>query len=124
LGSAGYNADVDVGDIAESARDEALTFLDTMESIQQGLVNMVAAGLWHAVEQKLLLLHRRELLELNEQENPEHWKLKEVEARLREAGIDIKSFASPCRHRDQKPAEVLACVVGGRVKSRDGSLVD
>lgn len=58
----GYSEDIDPGELAEKARDKSVEFLQTMKSVQQGLINMFAAGLWHLFEQKLLVLYHRELV--------------------------------------------------------------
>jgi hypothetical protein len=89
-----YSEDTDPADLAEQARNEAITFVQMMESIRQGLINMFAASLWHALEQKLLLLHRRELLDREERGNPKLWSLDEIKKRFKAAGVDIETFSS------------------------------
>src|SRR5438046_2353052 len=89
-----YSEDVDPADLFESAQDEALVFLDTMRGIEQGLINMSAAGLYHAFEQQLLVIHRRHLLDLHEESNPKLWRIEEVKRRLKDAGIDMEPFGS------------------------------
>jgi hypothetical protein len=89
-----YSEHTDPAALVDQARDEAITFFQRMESIQQGLINMFAVGLWHTLEQKLLLMHRRELLAPNEEGNSALWSLDEIKKRLEAAGIDIETFPS------------------------------
>jgi len=55
LGSAPVydDGDVDMGFLAEDANDKGQAFYDTMSSLHQTTLNLVAAGLFHLVEQHL-----------------------------------------------------------------------
>ncbi len=89
-----YAEDVDPADVVEDARNEALAFLDTMQGIKQGLINMFAVGLYHTFEQQLLLFHRRGLLRPHEQGKARLWEIGEAKERLKDAGINIEKFTS------------------------------
>lgn len=47
------DCDVDMGSLAESAFNKGLAFYETMSSLRQATLNLVAAGLFHLIEQHL-----------------------------------------------------------------------
>src|SRR4051812_41583636 len=46
----------DMSDVADSARDHSYSWWDTMNSLRQSMINLMAAGLYHLVEQQLSAL--------------------------------------------------------------------
>lgn len=55
---AGEYEDGDLGGAAEEAQDEGIAFYETMTSVRQTMLNLLAAGLFHLVEQQLAELCR------------------------------------------------------------------
>ena len=52
------NEYVDIGDIADAAQDHSLSWYEMMTSVRQTMRNLLAAGLFHLVEQQLAVLCR------------------------------------------------------------------
>jgi len=50
------NEYTDPGDVADSAQDHGNSWWDTMNSLRQSMVNLLAAGLYHLIEQQLSAL--------------------------------------------------------------------
>lgn len=53
---AGEDCDGDMADAAEAAQDEGLTFYETMLAMRQATLNLFSVGLFHLVEQQLVML--------------------------------------------------------------------
>lgn len=86
--------DADPADVVERAHDECMTFHGMMNDIRQGTVNLFCVGLRHLFEQQLLLLHRKELLKIEEENDAKLLKLGEVEKQLEASGIKISEYSS------------------------------
>lgn len=86
--------DADPADLAEAAFNRGLDFYTTMMDMAQGIRNMFAAGLYHLFEQQLLLLHRRELLDFEEENDANLFSLNQAGKRLASHGICIEEFHS------------------------------
>jgi len=65
-----------------------------MSGLRQGLQNMSAAALYHLYEQQVMLFHRREVLDLGEENDAALFKHSVFRERLLRYGIDVKTFAS------------------------------
>jgi hypothetical protein len=79
--------DYDPGDYFESAFDEGLEFYQLMHDTRQGLVNGLAAALYHLFEQQLCEFYR-----LGAWDKKAVLSGMEAEARLRALGVDIAKF--------------------------------
>jgi len=81
--------------VTERALDREAEYICQMRRIQQGLVNLFAAGLYHALEQQLAILYRRELTW--PQETKDHRVATDpcavTAARLLVGGVDIAEMA-------------------------------
>jgi hypothetical protein len=55
---AGEDFNDDMGDFAERAHDQGIAFYQTMSAIRQSILNLLAVGLFHLVEQQLADLCR------------------------------------------------------------------
>ena len=64
-----------------------------MYGIRQGMLNLFAAALYHTFEQQVMFFHRKNVLDLDEENDPKKFKPKVFQRRLKESGIDIKNFA-------------------------------
>ena len=85
---------VDMGDIAESARDAGIDYYQLMSGVRQGLINIATAGLYHLFEQQLLFFHRRQVLHPSEENDIRWLKIKELKTRLAGGGVDIVKLPS------------------------------
>ena len=52
----GEDCDIDMGAVAEDAQDQGVNWYQMMTSLQQTMLNLLAAGLYHLVEQQLAAL--------------------------------------------------------------------
>lgn len=84
----------DPADAAENAFERGLEYYQWMKGMLQGVINLFAAGLYHLLEQQLLLFHRQELLRFDEKNNISLLNLREAKSRLSTHGIIIENFNS------------------------------
>jgi hypothetical protein len=102
----------------EHALNAEISFYQMAEGIEQGIVNMFTAGLYHLFEQQLLRLHRQELLFGEDEQNYKLFKLKKVQQRLLQYyKIDIYTFTAW-----KKLEELL--LLANTVKHADGNSCD
>jgi len=90
--SSAYGMEDDFGSLAEMAQDHAITYYETMCSLQQGVINMFSVGLWHLFEQQLADFARHAILRypLRLKENPNFGAVRTL---LRnEWNVDITQF--------------------------------
>jgi len=73
----------------QQAFDKGISFMMMMRDIQQGTINLFAAGLYHLCAQQLLLMYRRSGGRMFKQLDE-----KKVIEQLLKAGIPLKSFRS------------------------------
>ena len=92
LGSMPYDDQIDMSDVAEMAKDHGITVYETMSGVRQGVLNVLAVGLYHLFEQQQLFFLRRWLLSRAE-ENRALFKVAEFEKRLAECGVECRSFS-------------------------------
>jgi hypothetical protein len=85
-----------------------------MKGTLQGVINLFAAGLFHLLEQQLLLFHRQELLSIGEKNNMNLLNFVEAKNRLLTHGINIENFESWLRIDELR-------LVANTVKYADGS---
>ena len=48
--------EIDMSDVAEAAQDQSVDWYDMMTSLRQTMLNLLAAGLFHLIEQQLGVL--------------------------------------------------------------------
>ena len=82
------------GDFVDSALDAGISHYGLMTGIRQGLLNLFAVALFHAFEQQILLFHRKNVLQVEEENDDKLFKMLEFQQRLEEFDIKITEFAS------------------------------
>lgn len=82
--------------VAENANDAAVSYMHTMTSIRQGLINMFAAGLYHLFEQQLLSFGRSEFQRHGEPMT----EVKLLFTILKEYGIKLSKFTTWSRIKE------------------------
>ena len=92
LGSMPYGNQIDMSDVADMAKDHGITVYETMSGVRQGVLNVLAVGLYHLFEQQQLFFLRRGLLS-REEDVPALFKVAELEKRLDECGVECRSFS-------------------------------
>jgi len=92
LGAMPAAGDVDLGDLAEDAQHAALVYYEGMSYFHQGLLNLLAAGLYHLFEQQFLIFHRHELLDNDERSKTAMFSVEAAVDRLGRFGIVIETF--------------------------------
>jgi len=92
--SAPGTGDEDPGDFAEAAQDAGVSHYSLHYGIRQGMVNLFAAALYHAFEQQLMMLLRREILNPREENDRGLFQVSEFQKRLKGLHIDISTFPS------------------------------
>lgn len=90
----GEDGGPDMCELAERAEEGGINFGLTVMSLRQGLVNLFAVALYELFLQHLMVLHRRELLGIHEENNQKLYRVDEAWERLRESGIDVEKFRS------------------------------
>ena len=93
LRSMPYDDRIDIGDAAHMAQDRAIAVYTTMAGVRQGVLNVMAVGLYHLFEQQQLFLLRRGLLSRSEADVPALFKVAEFEKRLAKCGVKCRSFS-------------------------------
>ena len=83
----------ELAEIADIAHDAGLNHYLMLSGIRQGLINMFAVGLYHLFEQQLLQFHRRELLEISEEEDEKLWNVPTAITRLESKGFEAERLA-------------------------------
>ena len=86
--------DEDPADFADAAHEAGLNYYMIVTGIRQGIINMFAAGLYHAYEQQLLFFHREELLPYEQQHDKSKLKISRAMELLSNRGIESSSFKS------------------------------
>lgn len=84
---------VDMASLAESAFDVGLTHYLMMKGLRQGIINMMAAAIYHLFEQQMMEFHKRGILQVAEERNKSLHRLPVAWKRLLEYGADVKSFS-------------------------------
>lgn len=120
MSSDNYNPNnIDPDTLAEQALDEGESFLAVIDGVRKGILALSAVGLWHLLEQQLLLFHRKHLLEPSKEDCPDLLNLETVERRLANVGIatralpswprvyELRLLANTIKHGDGKSAAKL-----------------
>jgi hypothetical protein len=94
LGSLSARDDIDVAALAEKAVETGLAHYQTMSGLRQGLQNMFAAALYQLYEQQVMLFHRKEVLDLREENDACLFNHQVFRDRLLQHGIALRSL--PC----------------------------
>ena len=85
-----YDAQIDMSDVADMAMEHRITVYETMFGVRQGVLNLLAVGLYHLFEQQQLFFLRRGL---SRAEDVPALKVTEFEKRLAECGVECRSFS-------------------------------
>ncbi len=83
----------DPEDCAQAAQEAGLRHYMMLSDIRQGVINMFAAGLYHAFEQQLVDFYRCELMPRGSCD-PSLYKVSRVKGSLRMQGVDIELLES------------------------------
>lgn len=92
--SAPGTGDEEPGDFVEAAEQAGVSHYVLLHGIRQGMLNLFAAALYHAFEQQVMLLFRREILDPQEENDSRLFQMMEFQKRLKGLGIDITEFSS------------------------------
>ena len=79
---------------ADRAENAGIAHYTLMCGIRQGMLNLFSAAPYHAFEQQVMFFHRKNVLDLDEENDPNKFSLAVFERRLKKYDIDIKNFAS------------------------------
>ena len=79
---------------ADRAENAGIAHYTLMYGIRQGMLNWFVAALYHAFDQQVMFFHRKNVLHLCEENDPNKFKWPVFQSRLKKYGIDIKNFAS------------------------------
>ena len=94
----------DAQDVAYMAMEHRITVYETMFGVRQGVLNLLAVGLYHLFEQQQLFFLRRGLLSRAEKDVPALLKVDEFEKRLAECGVECRSFSCDGKLRELRTA--------------------
>ena len=86
----------DMSDLADLATEHGVVYYETMSAVRQSIVNLLGVGLHHLFEQQQHLFFRREPAV----GGTRNFTMNELEKRLREYGIDTRSFGCAARVRE------------------------
>lgn len=86
--------DEDPGVFADKAQTAGISHYGLMYGTRQGMLNLFAAALYHVFEQQALRFHRKNILQIEEENDDTLFKLSEFQCRLEELEIRISRFAS------------------------------
>ena len=86
--------DEDPADFADKAQTAGISHYGLMYGIRQGLLNSFAAVLYHAFEQQAMYFHRKNVLKIDEENDPKKIKISVFQERLKKLGVKIEDFAS------------------------------
>jgi len=103
--------------LAERAEEEGINFYLTVRSLRQGLVNLFAVALYELFLQHLMVLHRRELLGIHEENDHKLYRVDKAWERLRESGIDVEKFRSWPKVKELR-------LIANTVKHAEGSAAE
>jgi hypothetical protein len=111
--------DEDPSALAEAAQEAGVDRYMLLRGIRQGIVNLFAASLYHAFEQQVMTLLRKELLHPEEANDTPLFEMGEFRRRLEVYGIGVTTFkswsvieelrlvANTVKHAEGKSAEKL-----------------
>ncbi len=102
-GAMPYDDQIDMSDVAEMANDHGIAYYETMSGVRQGVLNVLAVGLYHLFEQQQLFFLRRGLLSSAEGV-PALFKVAEFEERLTECGVECRNFSCAGKLHELKTA--------------------
>ena len=91
---------IDMGDVAEWAREYGIAQYETMVGVRQSVLNLLVVGLHHLFEQQQLFFLGRELGSGKDRVP----KPADLERRLAECGIDCRSFGCASKLHELKQA--------------------
>ena len=84
----------DPADFADMAVSDGVSHLILMTGIRHGMLNLFAVALYHCFEQQVMWFHRKNVLNINEENNEKLFKLCVFRCRMRTYGINLEEFTS------------------------------
>ena len=105
-----YDAQIDMSDVADMAMEHRITVYETMFGVRQGMLNLLAVGLYHLFEQQQLFFLRRGL---STQREVPALEVTEFEKRLAECGVEYRSLSCAGKFLELKTA-------ANAIKARQG----
>ncbi len=105
LGSEPSDGSVDLGDIAEKANNNAIIYYQTLHGLRQGILNLLAAGLYHLLEQQQQAFVSGQA---------PHQRSAKFCAFLRDHGVDCSTFSCADRIRELRLVANVAKHGAGR----------
>jgi hypothetical protein len=92
--SAPATGDEDPSEFAEAATQAGASHYLLLDGIRQGMVNLFAAAIYHALEQQLVLFLRREVLNPREENDSSLFSVSELQNRLKARYLDLAALPS------------------------------
>ena len=89
-----WNGRSDMADAAETSLEAGIEYFQALEAVRQSVMNIVHAGLYHLLEQQLIVFHRRQVLHPSEETDQSLISQKVLRQRLIQGGIDITTTPS------------------------------
>lgn len=86
--------DEDPGDFADMSESAGLSHFGLLYGIRQGILNLFAAALYHCFEQQVMWFHRKNVLNIEEEDDDKLFKLSEFKRRMETYGVILEDFAS------------------------------
>ena len=86
--------DEDPADFADLAESAGVSHLNLMLDIRQGMLNLFAVALYHAFEQQIMWFHRKNVLNIDEENKQKLFKLSEFKQRMEELGVKLEDLYS------------------------------
>lgn len=81
-------------EVADIAQEKGIDWYLTMRDLRQGLINIFTVAVYGLFTQHLMILHRKQLLEIYEENDQGLFTICEVKKRFSKDGIDIEKFSS------------------------------
>lgn len=91
----------DPADFADRALDAGVSHCSLMLGIRQGMLNLFAVALYHAFEQQIMWFHRKNVLNIDEENKQKLFKMSEFQSRMETLGIDLQNFPSWSKINDE-----------------------
>ena len=86
--------DEDPADFSDKAQTAGISHYGLMYGLRQGMLNLFAAALYHCFEQQVMWFHRKNVLNIEEENDDKLFKLNVFRCRMRTYGIILEDFAS------------------------------
>ena len=86
--------DEDPADFADKAQTAGISHYGLMYGLRQGMLNLFSAALYHCFEQQIMWFHRKNVLNISEENNEKLFNLPEFQCRMKKLGIVLANFAT------------------------------